>query len=34
MPGEGVLDTKGAVYDMAREDVNTSGQCTMRKASS
>ena len=34
VPGDGVLLIKGVVYDMARDGVNTSGQCTMRNASS
>ena len=28
VPGAGVLLIKGVVYDMARDDVNTFGQCT------
>ena len=32
--GEGVLLIKGVTCDMARDGVTTSGQCTMRKASS
>ena len=32
VPGDGVLLIIGVVYDMLRDGVNTSGQCTMRNA--
>ena len=34
VPGEGVLDIKGVVHDVARDDVNYFGRRTMHKSSS